>query len=63
VRKWFKVLADTCVQRYVLTFFAHICLLTLGPIRAALASQDIFSYTKFAPTQSCETLPLKHVVW
>jgi len=33
-----------------------MCLSTLGPIRAALTSQDLFSDTKFAPTQSHETL-------
>jgi len=36
-----------------------MCLSTLGPICAALTSQDLSSDTKFAPTQSRETLAFK----
>ena len=41
---------------YFINNFARLS--TLKPIRAALTSQDLSSYTKFAPTQSRVTLPL-----
>ena len=39
--------------------FVYTNLSTTGPIRGALTSQDLSSDTKFSPSQSHETLPLK----
>jgi len=39
--------------------FAHALLTIKGPIRAALTFLDLSSDTKFGPSQSRETLPLR----
>ena len=47
---------------YFVNNFVHVRLPTFEPIRAALTSQDLSFDTKFSPSQSRVTLPLKDLV-